>query len=227
MYCNLLSVKTINININFYDTMKNLKENTLISILTNLYYSDAVASKRPADKYIELDLGCGKGTYSLALAQKYPERFVFSADLMIGRLRKLDSRILSLGLSNMALFKVEARHFVSCFIEDCSLDRIHILCPDPWPKHKHKGNRLLCSEFIGQLYRVLKHDGVFHFSTDDTNYFETVTGLVQHTGIFLRDDDAISDVAGIKTDFEKRWNSMGKDVNHIAWRKLEMKHIPR
>lgn len=219
--------KTINININFYDTMENLKENTLISFLTNLYCSDAVTEKCTPGKTIELDLGCGKGTFSLALAGKYPERLVLAADIMIGRLRKLDSRIAALGLSNMALFRVEARHFVSCFLGDCSIDRLHILCPDPWPKDRHKGHRLLCSEFIGQLYRVLKHDGVFHFSTDDNSYFETVAGLVEHTGIFLRDDGAISDVSDVKTDFEQRWNSIGKEVNHIAWRKLEMKHIPR
>lgn len=170
---------------------------------------------------VELDLGCGKGSFTTSLAEKYPDRYVLAADIMIGRLRKLNKRAVRMELENMELLRVEAGALVNYFLPPSSIDRIHILCPDPWPKAKHKGHRLISSEFISRLTVVLKKNGVFHFSTDDEPYFLSAVKVVNASGLFQPADlSLIEDIGDIKTDFERLWESEGKQVNHISWQPL-------
>jgi tRNA (guanine-N7-)-methyltransferase len=170
---------------------------------------------------VELDLGCGKGAFTTALAEKYPERLIYAADVMLGRLRKLDKRNIRCNISNIQPLRVEAWYLVGAALPDMSIDRLHLLCPDPWPKEKHKGNRMISSEFLGRLHNKLKRNGVFHFSTDDNNYYKQAVKTITESNLFKRDDEQISDIQNIKTDFEERWNEQGLKVNHCAWVKME------
>ncbi|MCP4179037.1 MAG: methyltransferase domain-containing protein [bacterium] len=171
----------------------------------------------PKDKVVELDLGCGKGSFTTKLAEKYPERLIYAVDVMLGRLRKLHKRNERSEIKNMYLLRCEAWHLINQSIPDSSLNRIHILCPDPWPKTRHKGNRLVSSEFVGRLYNKLKKNGVFHFSSDDVPYFTLAQDVLSKSELFIRDDSRLNDISGIKTDFEERWNDMGLEVFHSAW----------
>ena len=110
-------------------------------------------------------------------------------------------------------------------LPDASLDRIHLLCPDPWPKNRHRGNRLICSDFTTQLHRVLKTDGIFHFSSDDEYYCNAVNKVIAASGLFQLHPAGIADLDGVKSDFEKRWLAEGKVVHHRAWIKLPLPKI--
>ena len=169
---------------------------------------------------VELDLGCGVGSYTAALAKRYPERKILAADVMVGRLRKLVKRCRRMEIGNMSILRVEARFLVGFMLPDESVDRIHLLCPDPWPKDRHSGHRLLTSDFVSQLHRVLKPEGIFHFSSDDEPYYEAVRGILETSTIFVDTPEAIADLSGIKSDFELRWNEGGKPVRHLAYRRI-------
>ncbi len=169
---------------------------------------------------IELDLGCGSGDFSIELARRRPERVVFSADIMLNRIRKVASKGRRAGLTNLRYFRVEARHLVSIILPDGCLDRLHILCPDPWPKNRHSGHRLMSADFMMQIFRVLKADGIFHFATDDEPYMAAAVKNLTESGLFERAEDSVlADVADIKTEFERQWLAEGKSVPHTAWRK--------
>ena len=176
------------------------------------------------DRTVELDLGCGKGDFAVALASRFPDRVVLAADVMLGRLRKVVRKSRSEGnggapLDNLFFLRVEARHLLSIILPDSSLDRLHILCPDPWPKFKHKGHRLISSDFVAQIARVLKPGGVFHFSTDDVPYLNAASRNVETSGLFLpAEPGAPADVADIRTEFETQWLAQGKTVAHRVWR---------
>ena len=184
-----------------------------IEILTESYKNITFQN----NDIVELDIGCGKGSFTSALAQMYPDRQIIAADVMIGRLRKLDKRNKRLNINNIHLIRAEAWHFICSCIPDKSITRIHILCPDPWPKIKHKAHRLISSEFIGRLSKKLKKNGILHFSTDDTEYYNSSNKIIHNTGLFIQNDHAIDDIQGIKSDFEKHWEEMDCKVNHIAW----------
>ncbi len=171
---------------------------------------------------VELDLGCGVGSFTCELARRYPQRRILAADVMIGRLRKVVKRTHRMELTNLTVLRTEARHLVALMLPDASLDRLHLLCPDPWPKDRHRGHRLLTSDFAAQLHRVLKPDGIFHFSSDDVSYFNAVRNVIFNSGLFADEPEAIADLVDIKSDFEVRWNEQGKAVNHLSLRRLPL-----
>ena len=170
-------------------------------------------------KRVELDLGCGSGGFSINLARDNPETLVLAADVMLGRLRKVEKLGKRAGLNNLELLRVEGRHLTGRILPDACLDRIHILCPDPWPKHKHKGNRLMSSEFMMSLRRILKPDGVLHFATDDPRDMNATLGNIAASGLFEQlPDSALADVSSYKTEFEMDWLAVGITVPHVAFR---------
>lgn len=176
------------------------------------------------NRVVELDLGCGKGDFAVALASRFPDRAVLAADVMLGRLRKVVRKARAVEEEgalpeNLFFLRVEARHLLSLILPDSCLDRLHILCPDPWPKFKHKGHRLLSSDFTAQIWRVLKPGGIFHFSTDDKPYLAAASRNLDSSGLFFPSEDgAPADVADIRTEFESQWLAMGKSVIHRVWR---------
>ena len=195
-------------------------EDQKISILTSSYCHVV-----PESDHAELDMGCGAGSFTVALAARYPERTIYAADVMLGRLRKVVRKAEQAKLENMRVLRVEARNLIAMMLPDASLDRLHILCPDPWPKNRHRGNRLLCSDFTTQLHRVLKRDGIFHFSSDDENYCDAVNKVIAESGLCELYPEGIADLTDIKSDFEKRWLAEGKAVHHRAWKKLPLPEV--
>lgn len=183
----------------------------------NGFYGRPDFLARCAGCEVELDMGCGKGTFTTELARRHPERVVLAADVMSGRLRKLVKRNLRDGIGNMVVIKSEARMLIGRLLPDGLVARLHILCPDPWPKGRHRGNRLLSSDFMTQIHRILKPGGVWHFSTDDPAYLEAVRCGVAASGLFREEPSWLADIADIKTDFEMLWSSEGKSVHHHSW----------
>ena len=181
---------------------------------------DTVLSKNE-ERMVELDMGCGKGSFTTELAKRHPERLILAADMLSGRLRKLVKRNQREGVENMRVLKAEARMLIARLLPDRSLDRIHILCPDPWPKGRHRGHRLLASDFTAQLHRVLKKDGIFHFSSDDKPYCDAVEKVMNESMLFAPVEPN-GDLEGITSDFERRWLAEGKTVKHIYFKKLPL-----
>lgn len=200
-----------------------MKSNEEIFILSNQYNVLNDVLPVPEDRFVELDLGCGKGDLSVGLASRYPERVILAADVMIGRLRKVLNKARRNGADNLYFLRVEARHLVSIILPDSSVDRLHILCPDPWPKERHRGHRLLTSDLMAQLARILKPGGVFHFASDDVPYWEEAIANIRSSGLFEQIDNegAIGDIADLKTEFERKWLAEGKAVPHIAFRVIK------
>ena len=195
-----------------------------ILILTDKYVLFRDICDLPQDRFIELDLGCGKGGFTAAMAAAFPDRIILAADIMLGRMRKVQKKVRQAGADNVRFLRTEARFLMAMCLPDQCLDRVHILCPDPWPKDRHRGHRLMSSDFFMPLNRVLKKGGILHFATDDPEYMETVIHLTETSGLFERvSNEAIADVSGpeFRTEFEKDWIAMGKTVPHVAWRALK------
>ena len=95
---------------------------------------------------------------------------------------------------------------------------MHLLCPDPWPKNRHRIKRLVTTDFIGRVARILKPGGVLHMSTDHLPYFEDWRRILAVYPAFQEDSAAIADIADIQTDFEIQWRGEGKEVPHLAFR---------
>lgn len=209
--------------------MTKLKNSALLDAsifnLSQVYTLPAEVLSKSDTMPVELDMGCGKGSFTTELARRHPDHMILAADVLSGRLRKLVNRNQRNGVENMRVLKSEARMLIARLLPDRTLDRIHILCPDPWPKDRHSDNRLLSSNFMTHIHRVLKDNGVWHFSTDDLEYLAAVRKAVAASQLFAEDPARLSDIADIKTDFEIMWNEQGKKVYHHAWVKQPLPEV--
>ena len=120
---------------------------------------------------LEIDLGCGDGKFVLEMAAHYPERNFLAIERLLGRAKKVARKAQELGLTNLKVLRIESNYLLEWLIPAQSVARIHLLCPDPWPKKRHHKNRLLQNEFLDTLANVMHPDqGEFIFKTE-SNYF--------------------------------------------------------
>jgi tRNA (guanine-N7-)-methyltransferase len=173
-----------------------------------------VDGKAPA----ELDMGCGKGRFTVELARRYPERTILANDVLGDRLRCVQRRGVVAGCKNLTVLRAVHLPLVSFQLPPQSLDRVHLLCPDPWPKKRHTIRRLVCTDFLCRMRRILKPGGIFHLATDYGPYYEDWLRMFAALDFYEPCPEGIADVADIKTDFELRWNAEGKEVQHIAFK---------
>ena len=158
----------------------------------------------------EVDLGCGDGGFLLEMAAHYPERRFLGVERLLGRIRKVCRDAEKRGLANVRGLRVESRYFLEWMIAPGSINRLHYLFPDPWPKEKHHKNRLVQESFIPVLHRALAEDGEMLFKTDHEEYFEWVCGLMDASPLFTRAEWNAEFYP--KTDFQKQWEAMGKPI---------------
>ena len=187
----------------------------MIDILTNDYRQPDFPQKY---SFVELDMGCGRGKFTLELAKRFPERLILASDVMLGRLRKLELKVEKRHLENIMLLRAESGQLAEFQLPPACIDRLHILCPDPWPKEKGKGRRTVCTAFLCSLRRILKPGAILHLSTDNAPYFEDWRKMLAALPFFIPAPDAIDDIADLKTDFELQWLAEGTPVRHLAFR---------
>ena len=172
-----------------------------------------------AARQIELDMGCGKGRFTVELARRHPERWVLCNDLLSARLEAVQRRAAIAGVGNLLALQATSLALVAYQLPAQSIGRLHLLCPDPWPKKRHVAHRLVCTDFLCRVPRVLKRGGVFHLATDYTPYYEDWLRMFDRLpSLYEPCPDGIADMADVKTDFELRWNAQGLPVHHITFR---------
>jgi len=132
--------------------------------------ADIFADRNP-ELPLEIDLGCGDGTFLIEMAKHYPERNFLGIERLLGRVRGVCKRIQNLGLTNVKVLRLESSYTLEWLLEKSSVSRLHLLCPDPWPKARHHRRRLVQQDFLRSLYQVLTPDGQFLFKTDHPGYY--------------------------------------------------------
>lgn len=163
------------------------------------------------DKPLEIDLGCGDGSFLVAMALKYPEKNFLGVERLLGRVRKVLRKSEENSLSNLKVLRLELSYTIEWLLPDHCASRIHLLFPDPWPKKKHHKRRLINESFCEALVKILNQDGDFLFKTDHEEYFEESMKTLQNFSLLDHipwDNQNYYPV----TDFERIWNNVGKRI---------------
>jgi tRNA (guanine-N7-)-methyltransferase len=169
---------------------------------------------------IEVELGSGDGSFLANYAKLHPERNFLGVERLLGRLRKLNKKGLRAGLTNLALLRLEASYIVEFMIAPQSIDALHIYFPDPWPKRKHRKNRLINERFTEIAASALKANGIVYLRTDDLDYFEQMTRVFNANARFAAVATPV-ELSDVVTDFERNFHLRGVATNHAAYRKLQ------
>jgi len=167
---------------------------------------------------LEIDLGCGDGSFLLDLAGKYPTHHFIGVERLMGRVRKVCKRAIRQNLENVQVLRLETLYTMQWLLPKHSVDRIHLLCPDPWPKARHHKRRIMQEPLFQAITEVLKPEGEFLFKTDDLDYYEWAVEHTEAFSGFTRLDWNENDFFYPKTDFQRQWEAQGKKMNTLRFK---------
>jgi tRNA (guanine-N7-)-methyltransferase len=168
---------------------------------------------------LEVELGAGDGSFLAQWAAMRPDRNFIGVERLLGRLRKLDRKGRRAGLINLRLIRIEASYFLKYLLPPASVTGLHVYFPDPWPKRKHRKNRLVNEEFVTLAHRALAQDGVVWLRTDHTEYFEQMKTVFDASPSF-RTIATPPELTAVSTDFEREFNARGILTSRGAWMRL-------
>ncbi len=175
--------------------------------------------KRP-DAPLEVDLGCGDGTFLTALAAQHPEHNFLGIERLLGRVRRCCRKAARTGLSNVRLLRIESSYGLRYLLPPGCISVLHILFPDPWPKRRHEGNRLIQTPFLETAHRALAPGGELHLATDNAPYFAQMEAVCLPCPLFTR-VEWTPPPHFPQTDFEQHYRAEGVPINRLRLRKVE------
>ncbi|OGR36280.1 MAG: tRNA (guanosine(46)-N7)-methyltransferase TrmB, partial [Desulfuromonadales bacterium GWD2_61_12] len=124
----------------------------------------------PDNRPLALEIGCGIGDFMVQLAARHPAINFLAIDIYNQGCLKTCRRLDAAGLANVRVMRIEARQLLVEGGGRQSLEAVYINCPDPWPKKRHRGRRLLNAAFLQMLLYFLKPQGELFFATDFSDY---------------------------------------------------------
>lgn len=177
------------------------------------------------EKPIVLELGCGKGEYSVALAREYPAKNFIGIDIKGARFWRGAKTALKENLPNVAFLRSQIELVDLLFAEN-EVDEIWITFPDPQIKYKRTKHRMTNSEFLQKYKKVLKPEGVVNLKTDSEFMHGYTLGLLHGEGHEVlqanhnvyKNEYSPKEVTGIQTFYEKQYLEQGKPITYVQFR---------
>ena len=173
---------------------------------------------------IILELGCGKGEYSVALAEKYPQKNLIGVDIKGARIWKGATDSLTKNLINIAFLRVRIEWIEHCFDKN-EIDEIWITFPDPQLKFRRSSKRLTHPNFLMKYNKILKKSGVIHLKTDNQFLHAYTLGILdgQSHSIEYSSNDIYSSEhlykhLDIKTYYEQKYLEKGMPITYVKFR---------
>lgn len=176
------------------------------------------------DNPIILELGCGKGEYSVGMALKFPDRNFVGVDIKGARIWRGAKTAFDNKISNVMFLRTRIEFISSYFAED-EVDEIWLTFPDPHPKTRSIRKRLSGPYFLNQYRQFLKDGGTVHLKTDNNDLYLYTLKVIKNNRleILSATDDLYSsevsnDILSIKTHYEKIFLAEGKKINYLSFR---------
>ena len=174
------------------------------------------------DNPIVLELGCGRGEYTVGLARRYPDKNFIGVDIKGARMWTGATDALREGLANVAFLRTNIE-IIDCFFGQNEVCEIWLTFSDPQMKKATK--RLTSTYFMNRYRKFLVPDGLVHLKTDSNFMFTYTKCMVEENRLpveFVTDDlyhSGISDdILSIRTYYEQQWLDRGLNIKYIRFR---------
>ena len=128
----------------------------------------------PEKDQVILEIGSGMGEATAQIAHSSVDRGYVAVEMHSAGLAALLLLIVEKQLTNIKLLREDATYLLDNYIPDNSLDGIHLLFPDPWPKNRQHKRRIVQSEFVEMVVNKLKPNGFIHIATDWQPYADWI-----------------------------------------------------
>lgn len=177
------------------------------------------------DNPIVLELGCGKGEYTVALAKQSPEKNFIGIDIKGARFWRGAKTAIEEGIGNAAFLRTQIELIDGLFAAG-EVDEIWITFPDPQIKYKRTKHRMTNMAFLELYKKILKPGGVMHLKTDSEFMHGYTLGLLHGLGHTVeyanhniyRNEGAPAEVTGIQTHYESLYLELNKPITYIRFK---------
>ena len=189
--------------------------------LKSRWKQDHFKNERP----LILELGCGKGEYTIGLAKHHPEKNYVGVDIKGNRIWTGAKQALEEQLNNTAFLRTRIDFIEHCFGEG-EVDEIWITFPDPQPQSTRARKRLTHPMFTNRYRKFLKKNGLVHLKTDSTSIYEYTLETIKEQGLPLlwhtnnlyhNCPPDRQELVNIKTYYEKLFTERGEDIKYICF----------
>lgn len=200
-------------------TREDLVENEFI--LKGKWNSDFFKNENP----IVLELGCGKGEYSVALGRKYPNKNFIGIDIKGARFWRGAKTALEENITNVAFLRTQIELIDNAFAQN-EVDEIWITFPDPQIKYKRTKHRMTNSEFLKRYKKILKPQGHVNLKTDSEFMHGYTLGLLHGAGHEIiyanhdvyKNEGSPEEVTSIQTYYESQYLEQNKPITYIRFK---------
>jgi len=173
---------------------------------------------------IIIELGCGKGEYTVGLAQTHPNNNYIGIDIKGARLWRGAKTSFDAKMKNVAFLRTRVDFIDFCFSED-EVSEIWCTFSDPHLGHrKNIKKRLTSTNFLEKYQQIIKNDGLVHLKTDDPVLYGYTQDVIRYNELKLHHDiadiyhaDHSQIVPSIQTFYEKRWIEEDHTIRYICF----------
>ena len=172
----------------------------------------------PEAKEIRVELGCGKGRFTVETAAAEPDVLLIAVEKVPDAMVVAMERAASAGLRNVFFIDIDANQLPEIF-DQGEVDRIYINFCDPWPTKRHAKRRLTHGNFLKLYRKVLKDGGQIHFKTDNAPLFAWSVEEIPQFGFTLSevtDDLHANGAVGVMTDYEAKFHELGTPIHRLV-----------
>lgn len=174
---------------------------------------------------IVLELGCGKGEYTVGLAKRDSSKNYIGVDIKGARFWRGAKTALEDNLQNVAFLRIQIELIAFAF-EENEIDEIWITFPDPQIKYKRTKHRLTNLDFLKRYKKILKSDGIMHLKTDSEFMHGYTLGLLHGSGydVLYANHDVYKlegspkEVTQIQTFYESQYLEQDKAITYIRFK---------
>lgn len=170
-----------------------------------------------------LELGCGKGEYTLGLSSRFPHNNYIGIDIKGARMWRGAKTAFENRIPNVAFLRTRIEYINSYFAEN-EVDEIWITFPDPHSGKRNSNKRLTCPWFLNIYRSFLKDKGIIHLKTDNSELYNYTRNLAEKNNlpvIFattdLHADKKGDEILSIKTHYENLFLSEGMKINYLSF----------
>ena len=172
-----------------------------------------------------LELGCGKGEYTIGMAKRFPDKNFIGIDIKGARMWKGARSSHEEKILNASFLRTRIELISSFFSRD-EVDEIWITFPDPQPTERRKKKRLTCPGFLTRYQGFLVDGGIVHLKTDSELLFDYTLSLAKQNEIEIVDmssdlykrSELVDPVLEIKTYYEQKFLDAGSNINYLKFR---------
>jgi tRNA (guanine-N7-)-methyltransferase len=207
------------------ETFPNVIQPTREEVVTDFSFKGKWHSFFKNNNPIVVELGCGKGEYTVDLAKKYPNKNFIGIDIKGARFWRGAKTAIEDNLTNVAFVRTQIELVDNIFAEN-EVSEIWITFPDPQIKYQRRKHRMTNATFLRKYFHILNETGIMNLKTDSEFMHGYTLGLLHGEGHEIlnanhnvyHNGGAPKDVTETQTFYEKQYLEKGKPITYIQFR---------